>query len=189
MNNKRALAGLQQQVRVMRRMMEATPETHMRFGFIHPDGTYEEPTTCADWCYACKLERLQTGFEAVRTTNRRLNQRAQKLEAELAAYRRAVDQWEIDKRGTYIPLRTITAIAKAAGRVIENPRWLLHYERIEQAEKCINAARALHQPIDGDGGPYCGTCTQDEEQPKPIGWWVPFPCPTIQALAGEQPAG
>jgi hypothetical protein len=54
--------------------------------------------------------------------------------------------------------------------------------RIEQER--IKRARALHQPIAGEGGPYCDTCTQEEEQPKPTGWWVPFPCPTVQALTG-----
>lgn len=42
--------------------------------------------------------------------------------------------------------------------------------------------RVLHTPIGGHGGPYCGTCTQEEEQPAPVGWWVPFPCPTILAV-------
>ncbi len=48
----------------------------------------------------------------------------------------------------------------------------------------IAKAIALHQPIGGDGGPYCETCTQEEKQPQPVGWWVPFPCPTVQALTG-----
>lgn len=80
---------------------------------------------------------------AARATNRRLNLRAQQLESELATYRRAVDQWEISERGTYVPLRTITAIAKTAGRNIENPRWLLHYQRVEQAEAAIVRVRNL----------------------------------------------
>jgi hypothetical protein len=49
----------------------------------------------------------------------------------------------------------------------------------------IAQAIALHQPIGGDGGPYCDTCTQEEKQPAPTGWWVPFPCPTVRALTGE----
>jgi hypothetical protein len=54
----------------------------------------------------------------------------------------------------------------------------------------VNAqARSLHQPIAGDGGPYCQTCTQEEQQPPPIGWWVPFPCPTAQTLDGAASAG
>ncbi len=81
---------------------------------------------------------------AARATNQRLNLRAQKLESELAAYRRAIDQWEVSERGTYVPLRTITAIAKAAGRDIEHPRWLLHYQRVEQAEE---AAAGLAQAL------------------------------------------
>jgi hypothetical protein len=53
----------------------------------------------------------------------------------------------------------------------------------------ITKALALHQPIGGDGGPYCETCTQEERQPDPIGWWVPFPCPTVKALTGDQEDG
>jgi hypothetical protein len=45
--------------------------------------------------------------------------------------------------------------------------------------------RDLHKPIAGDGGPYCETCAQEEQQPLPVGWWVPFPCPTIQAVDEE----
>jgi hypothetical protein len=45
---------------VLQRMLEQIPETHMRFGVRNPDGTVEEATQCADWCHACKLERLQS---------------------------------------------------------------------------------------------------------------------------------
>ena len=70
---------------------------------------------------------------AARATNQRLNLRAQRLESELAAYRRAVAQWEINERGAYVPLRSLAAIAKAAG--VEVPeRWELHYERVERVE-------------------------------------------------------
>lgn len=81
---------------------------------------------------------IECGHEAAlgeaRETNQRLNLRTQRLESELAAYQRAVRQWVVDERGTYVPLRTIAAIAKAAGRDIEHPRWLMHYQRVEQAE-------------------------------------------------------
>ncbi|MFF0143562.1 hypothetical protein ACFYRN_45165 [Streptomyces sp. NPDC005227] len=77
-----------------------------------------------------------------RETNQRLNYRAQQLESELATYRRAVSQWQVSDRGTYIPLRTISAIAKAAGRDIEHPRWILHYQRVEQAEAAIERVRS-----------------------------------------------
>lgn len=55
--------------------------------------------------------------------------------------------------------------------------------KIEQER--IRRALAHHQPVDGDGGPYCDTCTQEEEQPAPVGWWVPFPCPTVTDLTAE----
>lgn len=91
------------------------------------------------------LDQLYAERDAARATNRRLNLRAQRLESELATYRRAVDQWEIRDDHTYVPLRTIAVIAKAAGRNIENPRWLMHYQRIEQAETALRRARDLHR--------------------------------------------
>lgn len=59
MTNRKTIARLRTQVRAMARIMEAFPTAHMRFGIVNPDGTVEEPTRCADYCFACKLEQLQ----------------------------------------------------------------------------------------------------------------------------------
>lgn len=48
---------------VLQRMLEAMPDKHMRFGVMNADGTVEEPEKCADWCYACKLDRLRADVE------------------------------------------------------------------------------------------------------------------------------
>jgi uncharacterized protein DUF6221 len=47
--------------------------------------------------------------------------------------------------------------------------------------ECATKRRLIteHRPIDG----MCGHCSQDEEQPAPVGWWVPTPCETLLALA------
>jgi hypothetical protein len=82
------------------------------------------------------------GLTEARATNRRLNLRAQKLESELAAYRRAVADWKISDSSTYVPLRSIAAIAKAAGVDVPE-RWTLHYERVEQAEAAIERVREV----------------------------------------------
>lgn len=43
---------------------------------------------------------------------------------------------------------------------------------------------AIHQPVAGEGGTqWCQVCSQEEIQPQPVGWWVPWPCPTMQAVA------
>ncbi|MFI8191419.1 hypothetical protein ACIF8T_21790 [Streptomyces sp. NPDC085946] len=84
-------------------------------------------------------------LEAARATNRRLNRRAQALEAELAAYRRAVADWEITDRSTYVPLRSLAAIARAAGLDVP-ASWELHYERVERAEAALAAAPAVQAP-------------------------------------------
>ncbi|WP_439947220.1 hypothetical protein [Streptomyces sp. BBFR109] len=79
---------------------------------------------------------------SARATNQRLNLRAQRLESELAAYRRAVSQWEISERGTYIPHASLLAIGRASGRdILGGVRYLKHFERVEQAEAEVERLR------------------------------------------------
>ncbi len=40
-----------------------------------------------------------------------------------------------------------------------------------------------HEPIGEVSGTFCSRCSQDEEQPPPVGWWIPFPCRTLRLLA------
>lgn len=44
----------------------------------------------------------------------------------------------------------------------------------------LRAVLAEHATVDG----CCGRCSPDEEQPQPVGWWIPAPCPTVRALGG-----
>jgi hypothetical protein len=77
-----------------------------------------------------------------RATNRRLNLRAQGLESELAAYRRAVGQWEVGERGTYISHASLRTIGLACGKdILGSVRHLKHFERVEQAEAAIERVR------------------------------------------------
>lgn len=136
-----------------------------------------------------QLDQLYADLDQARATNRRLNLRAQQLESELATYRRAVDQWEISERGTYVPLRTLAAIAKAAGRDIENPRWLLHYQRVEQAETALREILGCLLPVHaGDdiigyepplpvdaGAVDRWRAALDEKRPEPDPAWTPPP--------------
>ena len=87
---------------------------------------------------------------AARATNRRLNLRAQQLESELATYRRAISTWEFTDRGTYVPLRSITAMAKAAGVGYDATRYELHYERVERDEAQLTAIADLIADHEGD---------------------------------------
>lgn len=42
-----------------------------------------------------------------------------------------------------------------------------------------------HTPTPRDSsGEYCMVCSQAEEQPQPVGWWMPWPCRTVLGLAG-----
>ncbi|WP_416477043.1 hypothetical protein [Streptomyces sp. LKA04] len=78
-----------------------------------------------------------------RATNQRLNREKQQLESELATYRRAVSQWEINDRGTYIPHSSLRAIGLASGKdILGSVRHLKHFERVEQAEAANEQLRA-----------------------------------------------
>jgi hypothetical protein len=113
-------------------------------GYCPHCGRGDAAPTVDDWeQQRQRAEQAEAERDEARATNQRLNYRAQQLESELAAYRRAVAQWEINDRSTYVPLRTIAAIAKAAGRDIETPRWLMHYQRVEQAEAALARVQAL----------------------------------------------
>ncbi|MGW4107028.1 hypothetical protein [Streptomyces sp. NPDC004976] len=88
-------------------------------------------------------DRAASDLEIARTTNQRLNREKQRLESELAAYRRAVSQWEISERGTYIPHASLRAIGLASGKdILGSVRHLKHFERVEQAEAEVERLRA-----------------------------------------------
>ncbi|MEU5596628.1 hypothetical protein [Streptomyces sp. NPDC020298] len=110
-------------------------------GEAHDTGTQQQDVTEA----AAELTMA-------RATNQRLNRRAQALESELAAYRRAVGQWEVSERGTYIPHSSLRVIGKACGvDILGSVRHLKHFERVEQAEAAIERARAaVHIADDED---------------------------------------
>lgn len=92
--------------------------------------------------------RDQAALGEARETNRRLNYRTQALESELAAYRRAVGQWEVSERGTYIPHASLRTIGLASGKdILGSVRHLKHFERVEQAETAVERVRQLHDRL------------------------------------------
>jgi hypothetical protein len=92
--------------------------------------------------YGHGASTLSEKLQEARATNRRLNLRAQKLESELAAYRRAVGQWEVGERGTYISHASLRTIGLACGKdILGSVRHLKHFERVEQAEVAIERVR------------------------------------------------
>ncbi|MEU6057965.1 hypothetical protein [Streptomyces sp. NPDC047097] len=118
--------------------------------------------------------------DRARETARRLNRRAQTAEAETGIYRRAVAQWDVSDRGTYIPHDSLRAIGRAAGTdILGSVRHLRHFERVEQAEAALSRIESLHEQYrfaGDDGTDYCAHCNQMS------GAWIPWPCPTLRAL-------
>lgn len=79
-----------------------------------------------------------------RATNKRLNLRVQAMEKENATYQRAVAEWQVEEKGTYIPARTLQDIGRAAGKdVYGTTRHIRYFERIEAAEAAIDGLRKV----------------------------------------------
>lgn len=75
---------------------------------------------------------------------------------------------------------------------LEPPEWWTPYEKPtrEQLLAVVGRVRKLHPSIPGEGGTlWCQVCSQEEIQPPPVGWWVPWPCPTVAALPKEKSDG
>lgn len=92
-----------------------------------------------------RADDAEAKLAEVRATNQRLNLRCQQAESKLATYERAVGEWELSERGTYIPLRTLAAIAKVVGREFDAQRFVPHYQRVETAEAKLAAIRQWAQ--------------------------------------------
>ena len=87
---------------------------------------------------------LPAEIAEARATNQRLNLRVQTMEKENAVYQRAVAEWRVDEKGTYIPAATLQAIGRAAGKdVYGTTRHIRYFERIEAAEASIDGLRKV----------------------------------------------
>lgn len=117
----------------------------------HPDLHVPMPDNEATAAVSQALsDAAKREFQA-RQTGRRLNYRAQRAESKLAVFLRAVGEWQFGaEQGTYVPLRSLGAIAKAVGREIPD-RWELHYQRVEHAEATLAAVREYLELSDDDG--------------------------------------
>ena len=92
--------------------------------------------------YAQGARGLSDKLREARATNQRLNHRAQTVESRLAKVTAAVAGWRISSDATYVPLRTLNAIAKAVGVALETERWEHHYQHVEALEAALTEARA-----------------------------------------------
>lgn len=111
--------------------------------------------------------RLRDKLAQARETVRRLNYRAQQAESTVATITRAARDWQFTERGTYMPLRSLAAIARVAGRPVPDGRFELHYQRVEHLQAELDRTRAELATARAQIAP-CGNCghTQAEHDPE-----------------------
>ncbi len=98
-------------------------------------------TPDADARRALLLQLLEY-IDAKHETIARLNTRAQEAEHRLAVFHKAVGEWVMEEGKTYIPLHTLTAIAKAAGKEFDAARYISHGEQMVRLKKRVAEAEA-----------------------------------------------
>lgn len=106
-------------------------------------GRFNEQATAL----ARRVGEAESALGEARATNRRLNYRAQTAESRLNTVTTAVAEWQVGENGTYVPLRTLAAIAKAVGIDHDTSRWQMHYERVEALEAALAEARRTAETL------------------------------------------
>jgi hypothetical protein len=94
-----------------------------------------------------RAKRAEAQRDQDRATAQSLNLRAQRAESRLAVIERAVDEWKVSDRGTYVPLRTIAAIARVMGVEVDEERLVLHYGRVAELEAALERVRAFAEDM------------------------------------------
>lgn len=92
-------------------------------------------------------------IDAKHETIARLNTRAQEAEHRLAVFRKAVGDWVMEEGKTYVPLHTLTAIAKAVGKEFDEARYISHADQVVRLKKRAAEAEAK---------------LNDEDAPRPL---------------------
>lgn len=85
------------------------------------------------------------------------------------------------------PLLTFEDATFATKARTDMPRLLaevrLLRDVLADAQTVFEYIKSVHPPIRGEGdSQWCEVCSQEEHQPQPTGWWIPWPCPTVVAV-------
>lgn len=117
-----------------------------------------------------RAAELQQQLATARDTTQRLNYRAQRAESKNATFERAVSQWDVSERGTYIPHASLRAIGIAATGtdILGSVRHLKHFQRVEQAEARVRELEADMVTLRDAHGAVTGQCRAAEAQVREL---------------------
>lgn len=103
-----------------------------------------------------RIQELEKGeLWDARQTNQRLNREKQRLGSELAAYRRAVQQWaSTPNGGISVPLSSLDIIAKAAGLTVPE-QWVLHYQQVQDLKDRVKVLEGMLRIVEPWVCPGC----------------------------------
>jgi hypothetical protein len=97
----------------LRAWLERGIDQHMAFGLIRPDGT-DEQFPCADWCYACRLDRAEAERDMLGRESDRLRRDWVAMRARAETAEAARDQ-HADILREYIQLADVTHAYRIQG--------------------------------------------------------------------------
>lgn len=121
--------------------------------------------------------RAAAELAEARQTNQRLNRRAQAAESVAERYARAISDWRISEKGTYVPYESLKEIGALAGvEILPHVRYMQRFENAKQAEEFIEHIYALLEYWNTLSAPF---------GPPQSWWWEERRAELSDVLAGR----
>jgi transcriptional regulator with XRE-family HTH domain len=138
-------------------------------------------TRIADLLHGDERADPVAALAEARQTNRYLNRRAQAAEAVANGYKKAVREWRIRDKGTYVPYDSLKKIGRLAGlEILPDVRYMQRFENAQQAEEFIEQLYKLLEYWSTISAPPNG---------KQEAWWEKRLAELSKALNGGEVPG
>lgn len=125
--------------------------------------------------------RAAAELAEARQTIQKLNRRAQAAESVAERYARAIRDWRVSEKGTYVPYESLKEIGALAGvEILPHVRYMQRFENARQAEEFIERIYALLE--------YWNTLTAPFGPPQSW-WWEERRAELSDVLAGRGQPG
>jgi hypothetical protein len=120
-------------------------------------------TRIADLLHGDERADPVAALAEARQTNRHLNRRAQAAEAVANGFKKAVREWKVKDKGTYVPYDSLKKIGRLAGlEILPDVRYMQRFGNAQQAEEFVEQIYKLFE--------YWNTIPVPADE-KQAAWW------------------